>query len=177
MVEKIKNNLSLLAVIFGFFAVLTIFFPALSVDVEEAAGVSGAFASDGFVVGVSGWGSCFGWEVAEEEAFEFSFMASLAYAAPAIAVVLLFVAENKQDKKYVQYAFVAFAVGALLLFLMPSLVQYADKAIKEEIEDVFELGIGAIFGAISCIVSALCILADLQNKEQRQQVSQEMQQI
>lgn len=172
MIEKIKNNLFLVATIFGVFAVCTIFLPAISFDVKE---VIGKYA-EGLMVGISGVDACFGLELAGEEVLEFSFMGLLAYIAPVAGVAFLFYAEKNQEKKFVQYAFLAFAVGAILFFLMPSLLQYADKTSAEEVEEFIKLGVGAIFGAVACAVSALCVLGELQNNPKAQQIAQETQQ-
>ena len=175
MVEKIKNNLSLVAIIFGVFASFMIFFPALLFDLEEFEfeKILGG-DTQGIMVGITGWGVCFGVETAGERFFDSSFNCLAGYSLPAIAVIFLFAADNKQDKKYAQFAFICFFVGAVLLFAIPSLIE-CSEGIKESIEDYCNLGPGAFSGAVACLVSAFCVWLDLENKPQVQEVFVEYQ--
>ena len=171
MVEKIKNNLSLVAIIFGLFASFMIFFPALIFNLEEfeLEKILGGNA-DGIMFGITGWGVCFGAEIAGERLFDFSFNCLAGYSLPALAVIFLFAADNKQDKKYAQISCICFFVGAVLLFATPSLIECSNEGIKEAIEDYCNLGPGAFSGSVACLVSAFCVWRDLQNKPQVQEV-------
>ena len=170
MIEKIKNNLSLIAIIFGIFASLMIFFPALSgnleyFEIEEAMGGD----IEGVIIGFTGWGVCFGAEVAGIKVFDFSLKCLGAYCLPLLGVICLFSAEIKQNKTDKQSALLCFFIGAVFLFALPFLVEGNGVEVGEGFEDIFDLGIGALSGAISCVVSSVCLYFDLNNNSNKKQ--------
>lgn len=171
MIEKIKNNLSLIAIIFGIFASLMIFFPALSYDLEYfefEKGMGGD--TEGMMVGFTGWGVCFGTEIAGRKMLDFSLKCLGAYCLPLLGVICLFSAEIKQNKTDKQSALLCFLIGAVFLLALPFLVEGNIITMEEGFEDVFDLGIGALSGAISCVVSAVCLYFDLNNNSNKKQV-------
>ena len=163
MLEKIKNNLSLVACILGVFASLMIFFPALSYDLEyfELEKMIGGDI-EGMMFGITGWGVCFGMDIAGERLFDFSLKCLGAYCLPVMGVICLVSAENKRDKGARQSAFLCFLVGAIFLFVIPFLVEGMALTTDEGLEDMWDLGIGALSGAIACALSAVCLWFELQ---------------
>jgi hypothetical protein len=147
MLEKLKQNLSIVALLFGIVAVAMIFCPAINLDVGE--GIENlAFINGKEVV--------LGMEIYDEEALEFSFMGLVTFALPALGCAFLYYADLKQNKGYANFALVCFLVGAICMFCLPSFVEFASSEDTEELEDMLELGAGAIIGGISCAISALC---------------------
>jgi hypothetical protein len=143
MLEKLKKNWSLVAILLGVFAVLTIFFPAGIADSDSDIDTT-----------IAGLRAVFGAEAYDEKVLDFSFLALLAYAAPLAGIALLVLADMKGNKMFGLVAAACFAVGAVLMFLMPELVKYTE----EMYEDYFdiELGAGCVIGAIVSLVAAVC---------------------
>ena len=161
MIEKFKKSLLVVAVMFGLFAVLTMFFPAISVDLEDVFDVEIAY-------GTSGFDAAFGLELEFQgetyEFLEFSFLNFMAYLLPIVAIALACIVEKKQDKRFYYAAIGCFALSALLFFLSPTLLQYGEKTFKKVLEDYISLGAGAIIGGISCILAGLCMWSYLVNE-------------
>lgn len=151
MVEKIKNNLTVVAFFLGLFAFITIFFPAINIDMEKIMNVELLWNIEGTKV-------VFGMEMLDEKVLEFSFLAFMAYVLPLVGVILIYCADKKNDKNYWVGAALCFVVGAILLFLMPSLLEYGKYAEAEELERWIELGAGAIAGAVSSLLAAFSLL-------------------
>ena len=165
MVEKFKKSLLVVATIFGLVSLLMIFCPAIVFDVEELADIE-------MNLGIEGLKITFGWELMDMEVFEFSFLSFLTYLLPIAGIVCIVYSEKKSDKRIYYVAIACFAVAALLFFLAPSLIQYAKKEVKKELKDYITLGAGAIIGAISCAISALCVFFHIKNEEQKTAQSQ-----
>lgn len=169
MIEKIKKNLLVVAILLGVFAVLMIFCPMTVFEITDMVELD-------VDLGIAGTKVIFGWEMEfidegyVDESYkllEFSFGAFLAYLLPIAGIVLLCCAEKKNNKKFLYAAIVCFAVAAVLFFIAPSLMAFSSKLSKEEFEDYFSIGAGAIISGICSILSALCAWgAVIQSKEE-----------
>ena len=153
MIEKFKKNLPIIAVVLGVFSFLMLFCPAIYMESEEF----GEMMED-MIIAIRGSDIVFGMEMWGEDVLEFSFMGMLAFALPVIGCICLFLAESKKDKRYVIAALVCFLAGAICMFCLPSFMVWADKEIGEEImeEADFSLGTTTIYGAVACLLAALC---------------------
>lgn len=170
MIEKFKKSWLVIAVVLGIVAVAMIFCSAISIDSDEyesvfSMGVNGIDATFGFEMEFEDWYDDGGVETLK--VLDFSFFGFMRYLLPLAGVVLLFCAEKKADKKYTYAAIACFAVGALLFFLSTSLLQYADREMKEYFVDdgLLQIGAGAVIGGICCLLAILCTWLHLKSEE------------
>ena len=153
MIDKAKKSLPLIAVILGIFAFLMLFCPAVCIESEEF----GNYMED-LVIGIRGVDVVFGFEMLGEDILDFSFMGFVTFAMPLVACICLFLAESKQDKRYAYAAIVCFLVGAICMFCLPSFMAWSNKKLGDEIKEEADLSLATttIYGAIACLLAALC---------------------
>jgi len=162
MVEKIKKNLPLLALVFGIFAVLMVFCPWV--------------ADEDGLAAISGLNLIFG---NEDYELAFSFFGLITFGCLVAGVVLTYLADSKNDGKLKLIAGICFAAGVLCLALSVVFLSFdmsemkeslekmgmSKKEIREQIAEYVEeakedlvLGAGAWIGMICSAVAAGCTL-------------------
>ncbi|MBR2646198.1 MAG: hypothetical protein IKD47_01380 [Clostridia bacterium] len=166
MVEKIKKNLPLLALVFGIFAVLMVFCPWVGREDYPS-------------YCINGWDIVFGNEDVSLGygylELSFSVLGFLTLACIIGGVVCTILADIMADKKslFTLIAGICFAVAALGLLLSIASMSFnteilkkngaTSSEIREYIADYkdeadFVLGAGALIGALCCAISACCTL-------------------
>lgn len=158
MAKKKKVNKELLfvlttaAVCLGFMAFVAMFFPAVKMTVE---GIFGTYSTE-----VSGIHAVFGGTITEGNEYiqltvaeyGFNFMAFLGYLLPLLGAVASFLAFKSKGKLLDFVAIGLFVLGAILIFLEPSLFASVNE-INEKI--VCSLLVGPILGGVFALLAAL----------------------
>ena len=148
--------LYLIAAALGVVAIVMMFVDTIKLP-DTDLGAFGTAEGEGF----SGLKVAFGYKEEDVAIFKFSILGLLPYLLTLIGVVLTLVnAFAKKSNKIFDFISVAsFVIAAVLFFIMPNLVVFADTIMGKIAAEIdYKLAVGAIVAAISAIASVAVLL-------------------
>lgn len=162
--KRSKNNAQYAAIsaIISLVAVLIfLFLPAIVSSDNNPININGLETIFGYTHKTSGLISI------NFDVLGFSFVMLLVLILGVAAIILLFLSANKKNKLFLMIAFMALFGSAIIVFLTPTVVVFADDIsglmafLGSSPQDSFKLAYGAIISAILLLVSSVGVALDL----------------
>ena len=152
--KALKKWFPLISLICGVLALVMLFLPCVKIPGESYNGLKAAFGN-------------------KDAGFGFSILNTITFVAAIAGGVLAYLGAKKGNKIMKYVAIACFAVAAVFFFCMVNFSQPGKEAIdyfgkstaKKMMEEMLDLGIGAILGGIACLVGAASTVCDVVVKE------------